>query len=242
MISKKKSSVSVGDAKQSKINTSPSIISHSVSDFNPKSKHTYWWAVLYPENMISDWKDRIDDLLQLPFAYCIHDIDRDNKSDHRKDHVHLIVAWSNPTTYNHAFSVFNRLSEPGKKALNKIECVNNIRHAYDYLIHDTDSCRKLGKELYPVECRVCGNTFDIGAYEQVSSADKERMAFELAKLIKDECFTNFADFNDYVINNFDFKYFQVMRINSGYYERIIKGNFHRYRVNIDPETGEVLSL
>lgn len=239
---KKNSSVSAANAKQSQ-SVTPNIIADTADNFkaNPKEKHTYWWAVLYPENMRSDWQQAIDDLIQLPFAYCVHNIDRDSKSEHRKDHVHIIIAWSNPTTYKHAFSVFDRLSASGRKALNKIESVNNIRHAYDYLIHDTDSCRKLEKELYPADCRVTGNCFDIGAYEQISSAEKEQMAFELSKLIKEQGFTNFADFNDYVIDNFDFKYFQVMRINSGYYERIIKGNFHRcYRAGIDPDTGEVL--
>ena len=37
---------------------------------------------------------------------------------------------------------------------------------YNYLIHDTDSCRKQGKYLYKVEDRICGNGFDIGLYEQ----------------------------------------------------------------------------
>ena len=40
------------------------------------------------------------------------------------------------------------------------------------LIHDTDTCRKQGKELYPPENRITGNNFDIGAYEQVGIAEK----------------------------------------------------------------------
>ena len=36
----------------------------------------YWWAVLYQENMRSDWEDKISELVQIPFAYCKHTKDR----------------------------------------------------------------------------------------------------------------------------------------------------------------------
>lgn len=36
------------------------------------AKARYWWAVLYQENMRPDWRETIDDLLQLPYAYCEH--------------------------------------------------------------------------------------------------------------------------------------------------------------------------
>ena len=42
---------------------------------NPKVKVRYWWGILYPENMIENWKDEIEDVLQLPFCYCVHDKD-----------------------------------------------------------------------------------------------------------------------------------------------------------------------
>ena len=81
------------------------------------AKARYWWAVLYQENMRPDWRETIDDLLQLPYAYCEHTADKDSKSEHRKDHVHIIVAKSNTTSYKHIMEVFNLLSAPGKKAL-----------------------------------------------------------------------------------------------------------------------------
>ncbi|MEF2860074.1 MAG: Rep family protein, partial [Collinsella sp.] len=80
------------------------------------AKARYWWAVLYQENMRPDWRETIDDLLQLPYAYCEHTADKDSRSEHRKDHVHIIVAKSNTTSYKHIMEVFNLLSAPGKKA------------------------------------------------------------------------------------------------------------------------------
>ena len=69
----------------------------------------YWWAVLYQENMRPDWEYKISELFQIPYAYCKHTKDTDTKSEHRKDHVHIIIAFPNTTTYNHALGVFSKL-------------------------------------------------------------------------------------------------------------------------------------
>ena len=47
-------------------------------------KARYWWAVLYQENMVDGWRDNIEELLQLPYAYCEHVADVDGKGEHRK--------------------------------------------------------------------------------------------------------------------------------------------------------------
>lgn len=194
------------------------------------SNARFWVGVLYPENMRPDWQDTLPDIVQLPYAYCIHSADKDSKSEHRKDHVHLILVFPNTTTYNHALKVFGLLSADGKKAVNKCEAVINIRHAYDYLIHDTESCRKLGKELYDKTARITGNNFDIGAYEQLGAAEKNNICKELCNLIITEGFMNFADFYMYVISNFeDSNYFEVLKTYSGLFERLTRANYQKWQ-------------
>lgn len=192
-------------------------------------KARFWTAVLYPENMREDWEVGIGDIVQYPYAYCKHSSDKDSKSEHRKDHVHVILAFPNTTTYKHAMGVFELLSAEGKKALNKIEAVIGIRNVYDYLIHDTEACRKQGKELYAPEERITGNNFDIGAYEQLGAAEKLEMCIQLGEVIRDEGFTNYMDFYEYVIDNYDdINYFDVMRTYSGHFEKLTRGNYQRW--------------
>ena len=66
------------------------------------NKARNWWAVLYPENMIEGWEDKIYRLLQVPFEYIIHDKDEveieEDVKQPRKVHVHLIIHYQNPTT------------------------------------------------------------------------------------------------------------------------------------------------
>lgn len=190
------------------------------------SNAKYWWAVLYNENMRPDWEDKISELVQVPFAYCKHDKDTDTKSEHRTDHTHIILAFPNTTTYNHALNVFSELNAEGKKSVNTCKQIISIRQAYDYLIHDTQDCKKKKKFLYPVNERITGNNFDIGAFEQLCKTDKLKIQKELAQSIIDNGFTDFAQFYMYVLSNYeDSNYYDVIVSYSGFFERLTKGMF-----------------
>lgn len=198
-------------------------------------KNRYWTGVGYLENMHPDWENKISNLLQVPYAYCIHNLDKDSKSEHRKNHVHIILAFSNTTTYKHALDVLQTLSIPGERAFNTCQPVFSIRHIYDYLIHDTEQCRKDGKYQYDKTCRVCGNNFDIGCFEVLSTADKDIMLDELADFLIDNDCENFATFFTLVRREFDNKeYARLVRSNSGFFERLCKGIYH---INHNPIGG-----
>lgn len=190
-----------------------------------ENKARYWTAVLYPENMRADWKEEIGDVLELPYAYCVHDKDLDKEKEHRKEHLHLVVAFTNTTTEAHALKLVNKLSAEGKVACPGIQSVGNIRHTYEYLIHNTETAKKQGKHQYkPVE-RITGNNFDIGSYEQLSTTEKNAMAKELCDLIIDREITNFVDFYLFVTNNYDLEYFDIVKSYSSFFERLTRGNF-----------------
>lgn len=194
-------------------------------------KNRQWSAILYPENMREDWKDEIDNLVQLPFAYCLHDKGLELESgDHRKAHLHLILVWPAPTTQKHAMEVFDRLSAPGRKALSTCEPVYNARRMYDYLIHDTEDSKKKGKFQFDPSERITGNNYDIGAYVQVSQTEKNEAFDDLTAFILDNDISNFADFIAMAAGAFSEQrelYRDVIRGWSGYFERLIKGQYHR---------------
>lgn len=190
-----------------------------------ETKVKLWEGICYPENMRDDWQDEIDDILQVPFAYAVHDIDHDQKSKQRKTHAHVIVVWAGNTTRKAIINVLNRLSADGKKCCSSAEPINNIRHAYDYLIHDTASCRKKGKELYPVEARIEGNNFDIGQLEQLSTKDKLDMLFELVGFIMCEGFETINDFTAAALREFPEQYREIIVGYNSILERYCRGNY-----------------
>lgn len=197
------------------------------------NKARYWVGILYPENMLDNWELEIGDIVQLPYAYCIHDADITGKEEERKTHVHLILVFPNTTTYNHALKVFDLLSKPNCKAINTCQAVVSIRGAYDYLIHDTDSAKKQGKKLYDPSCRVVGNNFDIGAYEQLGVAEKSEMTKFLIDKIVELGFCNMIDFYMYCQDNIlpeNSAYFEIIETRSATFERFLKGNYQKFGV------------
>ncbi len=192
-------------------------------------KSRYWNGICYQENMRPDWREAIDDLIQLPYAYCEHTLDKDSKSEHRKDHVHVIVVFNNTTTQKYALSVMNLLSTEGKTCCSAVQAAVSIRRSYDYLIHDTDSARKAGKYQYPPEARVTGNGFDIGAYEQRSTAEKQSMLQELIAFTIENRITNMADFMLLSSRSFGPEYFEIITAYNAFIERVCRGNYLKWK-------------
>lgn len=185
-------------------------------------KQKYWTGVLYPENMIDGWRDIIGDLLQVPYAYCIHDKDLANEEkEQRKVHMHLVIAFPNTTTQKHALDVMKCL---GSSAINTCKPVNNISHIYNYLIHDTEDCRKKKKHLYDKSERITGNNFDIGSYEQLTQEDKDRIMFELEDMILEEAFTNYTMFYRRVAK-MGSEYRKSVSGHASHFYRLIQGNY-----------------
>lgn len=188
------------------------------------SKARYWVAVLWCENMIEDWQEQIEDLLQLPFAYCIHDKCVDSMGKPRKAHVHLIIAFSNTTTYKHALNIFRLL---GKDACNTCEAVRSLRNQYEYLIHNTTAAKKAEKYQYDPSERITGNNFDIGLMEQLSTAEKQEKLQELIYFIQANGYMTINDFTFEALKFFhnDSSYWQVIVGYNGTLERYCRGNY-----------------
>lgn len=192
-------------------------------------------AVCYPENMVDNWEVEIYHLIQHPFAYCIHDKDlcREQKEE-RKKHLHLIVVFNNTTTLNHAFNVINKLSKEGHCCIpnNRIERVEDIVYMYNYLIHNTEDCRKKHKHLYDKTERILGNNFDIGLLEQVSLAEKKRLVSELSHFIIEQGICNYTDFYISATEKFfdsdDLGIIEsVISSYSSHFERLTRGNWQK---------------
>lgn len=212
----------------------------------PQTKSRFWVSIGYPEDFAPDWQEDIGDKLQLPYAYCIHDKDVGKDGELRPAHFHLIVAFPNTTTYNHALKVFNRLAPTDKPVFRVVEACN-ISHMYNYLIHDTEDSKRKGKHLYNKSERITGNHFDIGSYEQLDLALKNKIFKELSDAVKIKGIYNYMDFYEYVSDNYEDEltvYLEVVRCYSGHFDRLTKANYQKVQqgrlkpYGFDPICGE----
>lgn len=198
----------------------------------PRITAKYWEAILYTDNMLPQWKEIIDDIIQVPFAYCVHDKDphivKDSGDVIKKIHVHLFIAYNNVTTLNQILKLCNKLSLPGKKCCSVAEEVVSPLHAYDYLIHATKKAQEQGKYLYPENERILGNNFDIHFIANEDEHEKCIKVQQLTELIIQNKITNYVDFVNAVFNSYDDSYFHLQEIKCNYFEKLIKGNYNKY--------------
>lgn len=196
-------------------------------------KLRYWEAVAYPESMVDNWAVILPDVLQVPCAWCLHDRDDldpryEKLLNPRKAHVHIILAFDGPTTAKNVQRIVDGLAKDGKTCC-RVYPVNSVRKAYDYLIHDTDTARQMGKFQYSRQDRHECNNFDIGIYVAVTLAQKEAALKKMVQVICNEHYCNFFDFLVKWINcqnDPDGVYFATYSSHSGFLERIMKGVYY----------------
>lgn len=183
--------------------------------------------------MIDDWEDKISNLLQVPYVYCIHDKDLCSDGSIRKTHVHIMIAWANTTTYKSALTCFKRLEKEGCIAIpnDKIEVVQNVRFMFNYLVHDTDDCKKKNKHLYSAAERVCGNGFDIGCFEQLSIIDNERILDDLEQILISKPYMNYGSFYRDIKADpgLTKEYSIIARKNHGFLEALCRGFYLEFK-------------
>lgn len=204
-----------------------------MAEFKSSNKARFWLHVLYPENMRHGWQEDIADLIEVPFAYCIHDKDKSGHiSDEfpdgdRKTHVHLITAWTTGgQTQKRAWETVEALSMPGRVCSLAPRASSNISHSYAYLIHDTENAQKKGKHLYGLEERVTGNCFDIDRYIVLDTDEKLRMAEELMDFAVAGNYRNAKAY--YVAFKDHFQgphWFEVYKANANAINQICRGNW-----------------
>lgn len=218
-----------------------------VDDLQRHDKRYYkstrkWVGVLYPENMLPDWENRIYRLLQVPFCYIIHDHDEVEFDDDifgcehhpRKTHVHMMFVYGNSTTYQSALDLFDSLSDLGKRCINTCQPVRDLNYMYQYFTHSTPDSKD--KFQYSPDCIVTGNNFDIGAFleieeEDLSNALSDMSMYLIQKgictytgVIKHNQRTNFVEqiIRNYDINLSGFRF--IMKYRS-FITEICKGNY-----------------
>lgn len=93
-------------------------------------KSRLWWFIGYPESLPYDWIDKLT-LTGVPFIVSpLHNLDTQSTGELKKEHYHIIVCFSSPTTFNH---VKNTITSP-------LNCpiptpLLNIQGGFEYLTH-----------------------------------------------------------------------------------------------------------
>ena len=124
---------------------------------NIKKRH--WAMILYPESAPTNWKT----ILQETGLQCaispIHNMDKDDNGDYKKEHYHIILSYSNNTTFNVVKTLCVSLNQPIPQP------IENVRGYFRYLTHEDDS----DKFHYDMNQIVSINGFPIRKYTDTTN-------------------------------------------------------------------------
>lgn len=212
-------------------------------------KYRYAEVIFYPQNMVDNWQEIIDDVLQVPFCYAIHDKDREEDGSLKLLHGHLLLCWNNTVALDHFVKWVNRLSDPNKfydrtfidvdsgeentiscpvKAASTAQPIINWERAYNYLIHDTESAKRDGKFLYPQSIRISGNNFDISRLKHIDEAVKLDLLIEISDYIDTHNIMDFITLKRNFLDKMGRDYIALASSKSGYLDRLMAGNYKKW--------------
>lgn len=146
-----------------------------------------WTAIVYPESAPENWLEILSEQLVESLVSPLHDKDVEPTGELKKAHYHVVLSYSNPTTYEKACEVFSMI-----KAVvppERDSRVKDFRQMARYLCH----LDQPNKHRY--------NTCDVisfGAIEYealvMTASDEDCMLDEIEEFIKKNRIVSFTTF------------------------------------------------
>lgn len=123
----------------------PILISNYQKDFLNSFGRTFWISTYLPPSVIRSLLPDLDGLTY--FAFCVHDRDRNSDGTLKKLHTHILMYFQERVSSSYVAFWFHTLEI-------KVISRSNVFTEWNYLIHDSEACRKAGKFQYSVSDRI----------------------------------------------------------------------------------------
>lgn len=152
-------------------------------------KKRNWGFVLYPESSPIDWVDILK-IKGLAFAISpLHDKDINPTGESKKPHYHVILCFSNPTTFSNVKSITDELSQPIPIPL------ESVRGYYRYFIHK-DNPEKYQYNETEIKCY---NGFD--PCDILNNFEVYQFLKEIQLIILENNIDEYSELMDYLMEN-----------------------------------------
>lgn len=174
-------------------------------------KRKYWLFEIYLDSC-EDFVD-IAERIGLPMAFSpLHDKDIKKDGTLKKPHRHVILAFSNTTTFNTALSIAKQFNA------NTVLPCDSIKGSYDYHVHKNNK----DKYHYSDDDRILLNGFNIFDYIPLTD-DLEFSYFKnIFQIIVDNNIRSLTSLLSVFIANDDYKSLKLIMSNSYFYSKLIE--------------------
>lgn len=174
-------------------------------------KKRNWAFVLYPESAPVDWRDQLQKTGLQCAVSPLHDRDQNPDGTKKKEHYHVILAYSGPTSYNVVKRLTDSLKQPIPQPLEQ------VRGYYRYLTHKDNP----EKVHYDEKDITFINGFNIQDFVELTRRETDAIKKTLLGYIRAIGIFEYCDFIDAVEQEDDPSWFDVASNNTMFFERYI---------------------
>lgn len=171
-------------------------------------KSRYWAFIVYPESVLENWRDELEEQ-GLVFAVSpLHDKDINPTGEKKKEHYHVLIEFSGPKTYK---SVKEGICDKiGATIPKKVE---SIRGYYRYLTHEDNP----EKAQY--------NREDIKEYNgfklELTITETTIIKKKICQIIQNMKIKEYCDLLDYFDDIGDHDYWEIASNNTYFFDKYI---------------------
>lgn len=155
-------------------------------------KSRYWSILVYPESAPEDWENV---LAGLTYCYKLHDKDVNKDGELKKAHIHVLLMFDGPTTYNVIKEITERLNSPMPIP------ARSVRGTIRYLIHadNKDKYQYNREDIVSVGMdQEIEEAFTPKKTDQQQLEKRVSMVYKLSTIIKDNRFSNWGQLMTYL--------------------------------------------
>lgn len=138
-------------------------------------KGTNWAVVGYPESLPDNWIEELQNTGLEVAISPLHNMDYDPTGEIKKEHYHIILKYTGPTTYNNVKKLCDKLNMTIPIKL------ESIRGMYRYHIHKDNP----EKYQYDDRDRILLNGFDPKSVEALTKLEVDKIVREIFEYIRE---------------------------------------------------------
>lgn len=188
---------------------------------NKKSRN--WTFLVYPDSAPEEWEDYLQGLR---YCHCRHNLDVFKDTGKiKKDHIHVIISFDGPTTFNAVKELTDSLNSPFPQP------VRSLRGAIRYLIHadNKDKYQYKREDIVSVGMdQEIKEAFSVKKSDEQKKVERVSCYKQIKDIIKNQKLTSWEQLDDALDDLDDVDLLDYVGNHAFLIDRHLNENWHRY--------------
>ncbi len=175
-------------------------------------KERYWTFIMYPQSMPKDWKEYLQETGLKIAISPLHNRDKNADETQKKEHYHVLLCFSGPTTYNRVEKITKYLNGTIPKRVMSV--IGIIR----YFTHKDNP----EKEQYNEEDIISINGLDIKDYDGLTQTRIQYLKKEIVRYVRENHIYDYSVLYDKLLDEGNMESCEVVSTNTMFFNSYLK--------------------